>query len=157
MVQAALAAIPGIFPGQSRREASRPEISSSLPVLAAAEKKKLKRLEKVAREERMYQLLMQPEVMGFIMAFGGFFLANNIPFSRDQLTNDSLQAIASTMSVAMGMGYAGCGDLTSLSVAMMAGTGSFAGNVLSDILSGTGDLGNFFNPLRPLGNWLGSL
>ena len=162
MVQAAASALLGAFSGQSHREPiERPQIQSALPALAqTTNTRTANKIRKEAREERLYNALMQPEVLGFAMALGGLAIANNIPFSSDQDKNTILQAIASTMSVAMGMGYAGVGDLTSLSVALAAGSGSLFGGLLDfdelGNITGTGGTSFFdvvmtgLNPIYPI-------
>jgi len=133
MVQAAIAAggtaLLGAFSNQSRSrvDTNRPDFTSSLPALAAADKKQFRKLKSVADQERIYQLLMQPEVLGFLMAFGGLIAANRIRFSSDNEANMLLQGVASAMSVGMGSGYAGVGDLTSFALASMAGGATVVG------------------------------
>jgi len=151
MVQALAAAggsLLGALTNQSRREVSRGEYIPQLPALAAADKQSLSKLRKEADKERLYQFLAQPEIVGFLMAFAGLIASNRIPFSDDEEKNAVLQAIASTMSVAMGMGYAGVGDLTSLSVAIAAGGGSLLGGLID--LPGGGTGGEWWKYLNPL-------
>lgn len=139
MVQAAAGALLGAFSGQSRRmDQLRPQITSSLPVLASSSPKMFKKLKKQADREQLYNLIMQPEVLGYLMAFGGLMLANNVPFSGNEIKNAALQGIASTLSVALGLGYAGVGDLTSLSIALAAGGASILPDILPDISIGGG-------------------
>ena len=138
MVQAlggALAGVASAFSGQSRREIrERPQVQSALPVLATTDKaRQINKIRSEAREERLFNLLSQPEVLGYLMAIGGLVASNQIPFSSDDDKNAYLQAVASTMSVAMGMGYAGVGDLTSLSVGILAGGASLFGNVFESL------------------------
>lgn len=132
MVQAAATALLGAFSNQSKREPKeRPMVQSALPSLSAAPNTRVaNKIAKEAREERLYNLLAQPEVLGMVMALGGLILANNVPFSADDEKNALLQSVASTMSVAMGMGYAGVGDLTSLAVAVAAGASSLMGGFI---------------------------
>lgn len=137
MVQAAAGALLGAFSGQSRRnDQVRPQITSSLPVLASSSPKMFKKLKKQADREQLFNLIMQPEVLGYLMAFGGLMLANNVPFSGNEIKNAALQGIASTLSVALGLGYAGVGDLTSLSIALAAGGASILPDILPDISIG---------------------
>ena len=117
---------------------------SALPAIAAApDSKRAKRLEKVAERERIYNLLSQPEVLGFVLTFAGITAAQLIPFSSNKIANEAIQASATTASVIMGMGYAGVGDLTTLVVAGLAGAGSltdlfsgFSGDVVGDVVQG---------------------
>ena len=137
MVQAALSglsALSSVFGNQSRRDTERPQIASALPAIAAApDAKRAKRIEKSADKERIYNLLSQPEVLGFMMTFAGITAAQLIPFSSNKVANEAIQATATTASVIMGMGYAGVGDLTTLTVAALAGAGS-----LTDLFSDFG-------------------
>jgi len=147
VVQSLLAPVLSAFGNQTKRQVERPVYQSSLPALAAADKKHLAKLRKEASSERFYNLISQPEILGFVMAFGGLLAANNIPFSDDEEKNILLQGIASTLSVAMGMGYAGVGDLTSLSVALAAGAGSLGGSILGS----SGNTGEWYRYLNPIG------
>lgn len=152
MVQAALGSVVGAFAGQSHRERKeRVSAESSLPVLLAAkDTRTAKRIREEAREERIFNLLTQPEVLGMLMALGGLIISNQIPFSRDEEKNVFLQAIASVMTVAMGMGYAGVGDLTSLSVGLAAGGGSLLGGLIDLRDIADIDIGNFWDSINPL-------
>lgn len=131
----AIPAILGALSNQTSRrpESSRPMVETALPVLSASEKKRLKKLMKEADKERLYNLLVQPEVLGLILTLGGMFAAQNIPFSSDPASNEALQAAATSASVLLGLGYAGVGDLTTLLVAAGAGGGSLFGSLFGDI------------------------
>lgn len=125
-----ISAITGALSNQSRREVSgRSQTESALPVLAATEKKRLKRLEKQADKERLYNLLQQPEVLGLLMTLGGMLIANNIPFSSNKAENQALQSIGVTSSVLLGLGHAGVGDLTTLAIAAAAGGSSMISGI----------------------------
>lgn len=138
MAQALAAAAPailGAFNNQGRRHGAgqdRPKVDSALPILAAAEKKKLKKLQKEADREKLYNLLAQPEVLGLVITLGGLFASQVIPFSSDRETNMALQSTAATASVLLGLGHAGVGDLTTLIIAAAAGGGSLLGSLIGD-------------------------
>lgn len=135
MAQAALAAIPaiaGAFQNQSRKTTDRPVVESAIPGILAADKKKLKKIQKEADKERLYNLLMQPEVLGIVITFAGILAAQNIPFSGDPEANEALKATATTASVLLGLGHAGVGDLTTLIIALGAGGGSLLGSIVGD-------------------------
>jgi len=151
MVQAVAGAagtLLGALSSQPRKEVPRPVVDSATNALALTSDKKIQKiLLKNAREERIYNLLMQPEIMGLAIFFLGLLLANNIPFSKDEQVNNYLQGIATTGSTAIGMGYAGVGDLTSLAVALAAGAASIIPDLNIDL--GEGSLGwlKYTNPL----------
>lgn len=150
MVQAALGALGGIGSAlsnqsRSRQVSSRPEVQSAIPAIMAADKKRLKKIEKEAARERLYNLLTQPEVLGLIITLGGMIAAQNIPFSGDPQKNEVLKATATSASVLLGLGYAGVGDLTTLLVAAGAGGGSLVGDLI-----GGGDR-SFLSLFGPLG------
>jgi len=150
----ALTTIGGLLGQQSHREVKdRPSVPSAIAVVGSVKDKKTsKRISQQAREERLWALLTQPEVVGMVMTFAGVIAANNIPFSGDEKQNDLLQGIMTTASVAMGLGYAGVGDLTGLAVAVSAGGAS----VLGSLVEGGADAVNPFNwkwPLGPVWNW----
>jgi len=132
LVVQALSGILGAFSGQSRNTiAQRPIIPSAIePMAHAKDRRTANRLSKQAREERLLAILAQPEVMGFLLTFVGMIASNKITFSDDKEKNAFLQAIGTLVSVALGMGYAGVGDLTGLSVAITAGGGSLIGGLI---------------------------
>jgi len=135
MASSILPALAGAFSNQSRTrgESARPVMESALPVLSAAEKKRLKKLQKEADKERIYNLLMQPEVLGLLITFSGMVAAQHIPFSGEKTANEALQATATMASVLLGLGYAGVGDLTTMIVALGAGSGSLVGSLVGDL------------------------
>lgn len=127
----ALATLGGLFSNQSRRNVERQHIPSAVDSMALAkDSKTARRIAKQQREERLFALLNQPEVLGLIMLFGGIFVANNIPFSKDPEADKFLKAVATTGSVAVSMGHAGVGDMTGLSVATLAGGASLLGSLV---------------------------
>lgn len=159
-IGAAAGTLLGAFSGQSRRDTdkARPQYSSAAPAMAAAkDSRTANKIAKEAAQERFYTLLSQPEVLGYLMALGGLIISNKIPFSDDHEKNTVLQAISSTMTVAMGMGFAGVGDLTSLSVAMAAGGGSLIGGLvdLNVDLPNVSDIWDKLNPLSPIAHLIG--
>jgi len=142
MVQAALSglsAITGAFRNQPGRNTERPQLASALPAIAAApDTKRAKQIERAADKERLYNLLSQPEVLGFALTFAGITAAQLIPFSTNRVANEAIQATATSAAVIMGMGYAGVGDLTTLTVAALAGAGSLT-DLFSDFGNNIGD------------------
>lgn len=157
MVQALAGSVLGAFGNQSKRVVDRQPIPSAVAVIGAAkDNKTAKRISKEADKERLYALLTQPEVLGLLLTFGGVVAANKIPFSSDPAENDLLQGIMTTASVVMGCGYAGVGDLTSLSLAIAAGGASVLGSLVGDAVDDVGGAINPFNwkwPLGPIWNW----
>lgn len=148
MVQAILGALAG--QSSRAREISRPAIPQTALALASVENPKMaNKILRAAREDRLYAMLAQPEILGFILLLAGLAISNNIPFSGDEATNIYLQGIATTASVIIACGYAGVGDITSLSLALMAGGGSVFGNILGS----SGDIGEWYRYINPLG-WL---
>lgn len=158
MAQAALAALKPIasaFSNQSRSRSNidRPKIDSILPVLAAVDKKKFTKLKKEANNERIYNFLMQPEVLGLAITLGGMYMSNKIRFAKDNIANAALQSTATTTSVLLGLGYAGVGDLTTAAIAVTAGGASLFGPLLGDVGEVTGDILGTFDPTK-WENWI---
>jgi len=155
----ALAALGGLFGNQSRRTVERQPIPSAIEAMTVAkDSKHLNKLRKQAREERLLAMLNQPEVLGYIMAIGGLVIANNIPFSSNAGKNEMLQSIASSASILMGLGHAGVGDFTSLSVAVttgaaLLGTGLIE-NLTEGILPDFTDMTSAINPANKIFPWL---
>lgn len=137
-VTGALSGIGSALASQRRNMAPagdrRPVIESSLPVLMAADKRQYSKLRRQAEAERLYNLLMQPEVLGLVITLTGIVVANNIPLSGDPGRNAALRSIATTASVLLGLGYAGIGDLTTLIIAASSGGVSLAGTDITDIV-----------------------
>lgn len=133
MVQAALATaggmlsgITGAFGNQTKRQIERPQLPQTTAVIASAPDKKIaKKALDNAREERLMYLLTQPEVLGFLISIIGIIGANNIRLHEDDNINNSLQALCTTLSVLLGLGYAGVGDLTTLVMSLASGAISF--------------------------------
>lgn len=129
--------LTGALKGQSRRDLPRPSVESANHALAVVQDKKSR--EKIlqnAREERLFNLISQPEVLGTVLTFAGVLAANRIRFSNDKLSNGLTQGAMSSASVLMGLGYAGVGDLTTAIVALTAGIGSIS----DEIFEGIGDI-----------------
>lgn len=127
--------------GSRRSEVTRPSMEPVIPSFLAADKKKLKKLEKQINDQRLYTLLMQPEVLGLMITLGGMFAAGYIPFGKKGSEREALQSIAVTASVLLGLGYAGVGDLTTLIIALGAGGFSLLGGLGSGGSGGSGILG----------------
>lgn len=146
------------FGSQTRPEkARRPEAPTSTALVAAAPTTKQSKLAlKNAREERLYNLLTQPEVIGLATVFAALFLANKIPFSDKEPQNSALQSIAASGGILMGLGHAGVGDLTTLTMAGIGGAATFATG-LPDAPGGwfdtVQDFYEFLNKYTPLG-WI---
>lgn len=152
MVQAITSAL-GAFSGQSRREVvQRNKPESAINAIAAAKDiKTAKLLRKQYKDEQIMNILTQPEVLGIAMVLGGIAAANYIPLSPDPEARAFLKGIATTATVTMGLGYAGVGDLTSLSVGLAAGGGALVGELVDET---TGSIWNKLNPFNwrwPLG------
>lgn len=136
MVTSALTTLAGAFSGQTRRDPpQRAQIPSATGAIAMAKDKKTAKLAaKNAREERIWNLLSQPEVLGWMMTIGGILAVQNIPFNSDRAINEMLQGAATSATVIMGMGHAGVGDLTTSIIAGLAGVASIMEGVdLPDI------------------------
>jgi len=158
MVQAAASAILGAFGSQGKREpGSRDPLPSAVnAVIAAPDLKRAKLAKKTAQQERLLSVLTQPEVLAMVLTFAGVIAANKIPFSSNEAENNLLQGIMTTTSVVMGCGYAGVGDLTSLSLGISAGGASILSGLIGDVLDDTGGSLNPFKwkwPLGPIWNW----
>jgi hypothetical protein len=88
-----------------------------------------KLVKKDNEQQRLYDLLSSPEILGLAMVIGGMYAANHIEFSPDKASNAGLQGTATMTAVLMGLGHAGVGDMTSLSVAVAAGGSSVLGGL----------------------------
>lgn len=135
-ISAALAPLISSFANQNRSGGSagsrRPVTESAIPVMAAADKKRLKQIRDEADKERLYNLLVQPEILGMVITLGGIFASNRLSFASNKERNAVLQSVATTASVLLGLGYAGVGDLTTLIIAAGAGGGSLLGSLVGD-------------------------
>lgn len=147
MVTAALGAVGGFLarPQSHPQRAERPPMPVSYvpPATTKAERKAAKLALANAREERLFYLLSQPEVIGLVTVFAGLFAANKIPFSPDPPSNAALQGLAATTAILMGLGHAGVGDTTTLSMATIGGTATFVGGLAGaepDWLKKTNDI-----------------
>lgn len=152
MVQAAGSALLSAFGSQSHRQVDRQPMPTALTVIGTVkDNKTAKRISREADKERLYALLSQPEILGLVMTFAGVVMANKIPFSSNEAENDLLQGIMTTASVLIGCGYAGVGDLATLSLAISSGGASVLGSLVGD----DANLNPFTWkwPLGPIWNW----
>lgn len=107
---------------QSRRTTERPRVPYQADLIAAAPDNKTRnKIKKAADRDTLLYLLSQPELIGLLVIIAGIYASQHIDFSDSKATNEGLQAIATTSSVLVGLGYAGVGDLTTLLVAGMSG------------------------------------
>lgn len=130
---AALGGLASAFGNQSRGSAgsTAPRSDTSTAALALASSPKMAReLRKNARDERMLAVLLDPQVLGLLVTFGGLAAASRIPFHPDPDTNTKVQGLAAAAAVLMGLGRAGVGDLTTLTMA--AGAGAVVGTAGND-------------------------
>lgn len=138
----ALAPIASAFANQPRRpRAERKSLPSASDAIALSPNIKAAKLAlKNAREERLHDIITQPEVMGWAITILGLFAVQNIPFSEEKVTNEVIQGTATTATVLMGLGHAGVGDLTTAVMAGLSGVAS--------ILAGIGipDISSILNP-----------
>lgn len=129
MVQAALttvgSAAGSALLNQSRKpRVEKPDPVSALPAIAMAPDTKTRNvLRKEADKERLYNFITQPEVLGLAMTIAGIYASQRIKFSDNLITNESIQATATTASILIGLGHAGVGDLTT---GIVAGVGGMA-------------------------------
>lgn len=108
--------------GRSPLAQVQPRVDTSTAAIAQARDRKERRdLMRNAREERLYALLTDPQVIGAVVVLGGLMVSARAPFHDDPGTNARLRGIAAASTTLMGLGRAGVGDLTSLMVAGMAG------------------------------------
>lgn len=110
-----------------------------------------------ADKERLFALLTDPQILGLLTVFGGLLVANKIRFSDNYLANKGLRSMATASSILLGLGRAGVGDLTCMSMAAAAGaismadpgsgSGSGSGGSAASALGPTGDFwSDIFNP-----------
>lgn len=112
---------------QKKQLPARPEVPSSIPYLATAKNKRQRdHILTASREERLWNLITQPEVIGMVMTLAGIYAVQNIKFSDNKIANEGLQATATSAAVLMGLGHAGVGDITTTVVAGLAGFSSLA-------------------------------
>lgn len=167
MTTAALATVGALgaaFRGQSRAEReprpAAPGTSTAL-ILSSPNPRIAKIALRNAQEERLLHILTQPELIGLATVFGGLFLANKIPFAGQEPQNSAIQSVAATSAVLMGLGHAGVGDLTSLTMATMGGAATFVTGIGGGE-NGGGWFGNLqdmldfiTNPLNKILGWFG--
>jgi len=111
--------------GERAPRPAAPATSTAL-IVASPNTKTAKLALKNAREERLLYVLTQPEIVGLATVFAGLFLANKLPFSEHEPQNSAIQGVAATTSILMGLGHAGVGDLTSLTMAALGGAATFS-------------------------------
>ena len=131
-VSGGLGAITTAVSKQTHRiRAARPAPpASAVAVVSQAKTTKAAKLAmKQAKNERLYDLLTQPEVLGWLMTIGGILAVQNIPFHPNKAVNEMLQGTATSATVIMGMGHAGVGDLTTSIIAGLTGVASLMGGV----------------------------
>lgn len=86
------------------------------------------------------------------MTFAGIYVANTIRFADDDIANNMLQATATSAAVLLGLGHAGVGDLTTATIAGLAGVAAAIEGIAAPVEDATG--GFSLNPLNwkwPLG------
>jgi len=154
MVQAAAAALApilGSWAGKEKPVRTRPVNESVVPaVIAAKDVKTAKLAIKEAEKERLYNLLMQPEVIGMLMTIAGLVASQRIPFSDNEASNEGLQAAMASASVLLGLGHAGVGDMTTSIIAAVAGISSLAININLPDLPDIPDWVSWFFPFAKL-------
>lgn len=136
---------------------ARRQFESVLPYVSGARTKKEKdKILSAAREERLWDLVTQPEVIGFAMTIGGIYASQKIRFvpktpEGSDIPNEGIQAIATMTSVLLGLGHAGVGDITTATIAGLAGVAS----AIEGVTEVVEDVTHFeWNPLKwkwPLG------
>lgn len=127
---------------QAAGPAGRPDTSTA--AIAVADPRNRRAAVANAREERLHALLTDPQIMGLLVTIGGVALATNAPFHHNKAVNAQLQALTAAAAVLMGLGRAGVGDLTTLTLA--AGTAAVVstdglGQGLEDALNTTTSAG----------------
>lgn len=124
-IGAALGGVAGAFSKQSHAGAATPgprQDNSTAALALAKDKPQLRAMQRNARDERVLALLTDPQVMGLLVTLGGLALATRVPFHDNPETNARIQGVAAAACVLMGLGRAGVGDLTTLTMAAGAGT-----------------------------------
>lgn len=146
--------LQGVMGGiSSKPQAAGPagRSDTSTAAIAVADPRNRRAAVANAREERLHALLSDPQIMGLLVTIGGVALATNAPFHRNKVVNAQLQALTAAAAVLMGLGRAGVGDLTTLTIA--AGTAAAVapaglGDSLEDALS------VITGPGQTVGQWL---
>lgn len=146
-IMSALSGIAGMFSGQGKSAAAvappQPRIDTSTQAIAMARDGHVARTAlKNADRERLYAILTDPQVLGLACVLGGVLLSANAQFHPNRSVNGQLRGIAAGSCVLLGLGRAGVGDMTTLSVAALtAGTLGLAG-LAEDIDDGSGSGGS---------------
>ena len=94
--------------------------TSTIAIAATTDKAARKAALKNAQQERVLALLSDPQVMGLLITFGGVLAAQYIPWAENPKRRAALTALTTSSAVLMGLGRAGVGDLTSLTMAAAA-------------------------------------
>lgn len=131
MVSTALATVGSAIGGaitKQARPARRARAPSRIIDISSIDNIKIARIaKKDNQEQRIYDLLSSPEILGLVMVLAGVYASNHIDFSDSPAANAGLQGTATIAAVLMGLGHAGVGDLTSVAVAGAAGASSLLG------------------------------
>ena len=96
---------------------------------------------KTANQERMWQLLSDPALLGALVAVGGIMLTQRMTFSGDASANEDLRALATASVVLIGTSRAGLGGTSSALLAAGAGIAGSGQTVAN--LSGANGFWNF--------------
>lgn len=148
---AAAGALGGLFSKQSHSPAALVQTTqrtdtSTAAIAGAKDARAARILLRNAREERMYSLLTDPQLLGTLVTLGGLAVSCRLPFHDNPQINPRIQGIAAASCVLMGLGRAGVGDMTTLTMAGITGATvgaapeiSGAGQILGrEIIPGTG-------------------
>jgi len=124
-IAAALGAVGNMVANQGRASGSAGPVSprgdtTTAALALAHDKKHLKALQRNAQAERLLSVLTDPHIMGAAVTLGGLYLSTRIRFHEADQTNANLQGVSAAAMVAMGLGRAGVGDLTSSALAATA-------------------------------------
>ena len=82
---------------------------------------------KTAQEERLMALVTDPQMVGLITLLGGLYVAQRIPYSEDEVQNNTLRAIATSGVVLASLSRAGLGGWPALAAAGVAGAATTEG------------------------------
>jgi hypothetical protein len=82
---------------------------------------------RTARDERLSKLLLDPQMLGLLTLLGGLYVAQRIPYSEDEVQNNTLRAIATSGVVLASLSRAGLGGWPALAAAGVAGAATTEG------------------------------
>jgi hypothetical protein len=82
---------------------------------------------RTVREERLTNVLMDPQMLGLLTLLGGLYVAQRIPYSEDEVQNNTLKAIATSGVVLASLSRAGLGGWPALAAAGIAGAATTEG------------------------------